>query len=136
MRKAILTLKDQILHKLILIESREPSGILTKYVTEDQLTNMYAKMMVISDNRVILKNINDVEDYKRMNFYYESIIHDYSKKFRMTEDEFKITILKNCNSLNELKQAINYYEFRNTALKEQKTEEIPEVIESRGIGRY
>lgn len=127
MKKAILTLKDQILHKLVLLETKEPTGVLSKYITPNQLAHMYTNMMVISDGRVILKNITDIDDYNKLSFYYESIIHDYAKKFRLSEDEFKVIILNRSSSLSELKDALSYYEFRNDY--ENSTHQQPKVVE-------
>lgn len=124
MKKAILTKKDQILHKLVLIESREPSGVLFKYVTPEQLVKLYTGMMVISDNNIVLKNITNLDEYRRMSFFYESIIHDYCKKYEIPEEEIKESILDHCSSLNEFKSSIDYYRFKKEHEKEEPQEEI------------
>ena len=124
MKKAILTNKDQILHKLVLIETREPSGILSKYISPEQLVKLYTGMMDISDNRIVLKNITDLDEYRRMSFFYESIIHDYCKKFKISDEDFKSILLTHCNSLSELKDSISYYEYRSAIVPEEnKVEE-------------
>ena len=127
MKKAILTKKDQILHKLVLIESREPSGVLFKYVTPEQLVKLYTGMMVISDNNIVLKNITNLDEYRRMSFFYESILHDYCKKYEIPEEEIKESILEHCSSLNEFKSSIDYYRYK----KEHENDEPQEEIEYR-----
>ena len=112
MKKAILNKKVQVLHKLILCEASEPTVVMPTFISREQLQNLYKNMAVISNGRVVLKNISNMPDYNRLSFFYESIIHDYSKKFNMFEDQFKIFVLE-CNSLHELKDAVGYYEYKN-----------------------
>ena len=111
MKKAILATKDQVLHKIVLYEVREKSNFLEKFISFDQLQIMYDNMVSVEGKRIFLKNITDMFEYKRLSFYYESIIHEYCKKFRVSEDVFKTTLLEHSNSLNELKDALNYYEY-------------------------
>jgi len=124
MKKAILTKKDQILHKLVLIETREPSGVLFKYVTPEQLTKLYTGMMVISDHNIMLKNITNLDEYRRMSFFYESIIHDYCKKYEIPEEDIKESILDHCNSLNEFKTSIDYYRLKKEVDNQEPLEEV------------
>ena len=130
MRKAILNKKDQGLHKLILFEGKNPSEIMKRFSDQDSLQKMYQNMVVIGNGTVRLKNIADMHEYNRLSFYYETIIHDYSKKYNMQEDQFKILITE-CNSLHELKDAIGYYEYkdlyRSWSEQQEAKAEYPEV---------
>ncbi len=112
MKKAILNKKDQILHKLILFEISDPTEVMPKFLSHEQLKKMYDKMAVVSQGKIVIKNITDMQEYNRLSFFYESIIHDYSKKFNIFEDQFKILVLE-CSSLRELKDAVGYYEYKN-----------------------
>ena len=107
MKKAILSKKDQVLHKLVLYEVRENSHLLDKFITEEQLKAMYDNMVWVEDNHIFIRNITDMVEYKRLSFFYETIIHDFSKKYRISEDQVKIFVT-DCNTLGELKDAIGY----------------------------
>ena len=86
MKKAILSKKDQVLHKLVLYEVRENSHLLDKFITEEQLKAMYDNMVWVEDNHIFIRNITDMVEYKRLSFFYETIIHDFSKKYRISEE--------------------------------------------------
>jgi hypothetical protein len=129
MKKALLSIKDQVLHKLVLYEVREKSNFLDKFISFDQLQKMYNQMVVVDGNHIHLKNITDMFEYKRLSFYYESIIHEYCKKFRVSEDMLKVTLLEHSNSLNELKTALGYYEYADLykSGKEEDKEEVEDT---------
>lgn len=112
MRKAILNKKDQVLHKLILFEAMDSSSVMNKFIDHESLLKMFKNMVVFGNGTVKLKNITDMHEYNRLSFYYETIIHDYSKKYNINEDQFKILVTE-CNSLHELKDAIGYYEYKD-----------------------
>ena len=58
MKKAILSKKDQVLHKLVLYEVRENSHLLDKFITEEQLKAMYDNMVWVEDNHIFIRNTN------------------------------------------------------------------------------
>ena len=128
MKKAILSKKDQIIHKLILYEVREKSGLLDKYISFDQLRSMYDEMVSVEGNHILLKNITGNDSYKRMSFFYESILHDYCKLFRVSEDQFKVLLMDHSNSLSELKAAIGYYDYKDAykSFNAQPKDETPQ----------
>lgn len=107
--------KDKFIRKLIFFCGRQNIDILNKYITPEEQEEMYNNMVVIDreNHQVKLENISDRAGYHKLSFYYETIISDLRKKFRVSDDEVKLAII-NGESFNQIKENFAIYEVVNS----------------------
>ena len=109
MKKALLTEKDQILLKILLFEKVEQTGILDKYIASNDLNELYNGMYELVGKKVIISNITNMSSYNRLSFFYESIVHDFAKRYKIEEKVFRDIILNNGDSINKIRGSLEYY---------------------------
>ena len=109
MKKALLTEKDQILLKILLFEKVEKTGVLNKYIASDDLDELYDGMYELVGKKVIISNITNMSSYNRLSFFYESIVHDLAKYYKVEEKVLRDIILNNGDSINKIRGSLEYY---------------------------
>ena len=109
MKKALLTEKDQILLKILLFEKVEKTGILSKYIASDDLDELYDGMYELVGKKIIISNITNMSSYNRLSFFYESIVHDLAKYYKVEEKVLRDIILNNGDSINKIRGSLEYY---------------------------